>query len=285
VAGWYNVSNNVPAPPFGLQTCFNSPLDTPTLTAVAGFGFGWARIDAQTCSQETLLAMRHDAVAVGQTPVTIVADLGRLEALPAGDWAEWGNEPDGDILPAFYRQGLDEACRVAEARGLRLMAPAISNLDRDSLRWLERVRSTGWPPGLTAISAHRYGDGTFDWAHDGFRDRSEEVEALQDLCDGLPYFITEFGYPTCQMSVRMRGNKHGGRRMTPPEGLTEAQQAANIAREWAFWREEACATPFLYQINDGPNADEGYGIRRWVEGALDGWKPSAYTVPQHGRSE
>jgi len=199
-----------------LQTQFNARLDSPTLQQLRIFGFRWARMDCQTCDVDTMLAMIADAKAHQLTPLPIVYDLERLEHLAAGADVEWGNEPDGDIWPTTYRDGLNAACAVAHSRGLVLWAPAISNLDRDSLLWLEAVRGAGWPDGLHGISAHRYGDGTFAFSHPGFPSRDAEVDRLLELCDGLPYIITEFGYPTKAVGRRGRLEQRS---------LTEAKQS------------------------------------------------------------
>jgi hypothetical protein len=252
-----------------LNTHFNAPVDRAALEAVRAFGFRWARADVTACDSVTVHQILADLQACGLRPLPIVYDIEHLLMIPAGMDAEWGNEPDGDIWPSWYRAGLDEACACAVDIGVSLWAPAISNLDRNSLRWMACVRADQWPAGLAGITVHRYGDGSFDYAHDGFASRDEEVAALLALCDGLPYMVTEFGYPN------------------DPGGLTEEQSAANIAKEWEFWRRHGCQVPFLYQINDGPNPGEAYGIRRC---GADGhplawddphaWKPAAYQVPQ-----
>lgn len=271
----------------GLQTHFNAAnVDRETLRQVRGpFNFRWARVDVQLCDAATMLAALEDVRACDLRPLPIVADEPRIEELPA--WcedAEYWNEPDGDIPPQVFRPMLDRACRLAASRGVRLWAPAISNLDRDSLYWLRRLRDEGggWPEGLYGISAHRYGDGTFEHPHDGFASREEEVDALRDICNGLPFIITEFGYPSIAGSFRrssalcQRYHK---------STLSEAQQAERIAQEWQFWRDQN-TIPFLYQLNDGPSPTElgdHYGIRRCApDGTLTDWKPAAHTVPKTG---
>ena len=263
----------------GLGTHFNAPVDRETLAQIRGFHFRWARMDCQTCPIETMLAMIADVDAVGLYPLPIVYDRARLDALgivPAVTDVEWSNEPDGDVLPATYRTALDAACERATFYHLKLWAPAISNLDRDSLRWLEAVRGNGWPPGLHGISVHRYGDGTFAWPHDGFASRDAEVEALLALCDGLPFIVTEFGYPTDTVTRERRGKRE--KYLQVGLRLTEAQAATNIAQEWEFWRPYT-ERPMLYQINDGTEAYEQYGIRRYPWD-LNQWKPAAHTVPE-----
>lgn len=266
----------------GLGTHFEARIDLPSLQQVRAFNFRWARLDCQTCSTDTMLAMIEDCKACDLEPLPIVSDPDRLRALEGvGVPVEFSNEPDGDIPPAVYREQLNAACIVALEHGIELWGPAISNLDRDSLRWLEAVRDGAWPVGLEVISVHRYGDGTFDYSHEGFASRADEVAALLELCDGLPFAVTEFGYPTYPAAgvTRQRKRPKRTKYLRPDLHLSESQSAANIAQEWEFWRAYT-DRPFLYQINDGPNADEGYGIRRFVDGALDGWKQAAYEVPK-----
>ena len=154
---------------YGLGTHFNELIPIADLGDVYGFGFRWSRQDAQLCDVETLRAMIADAETVGLKTLTIVYDLERLQAVPFGRWAEWGNELDFTLNPREYRSTLNDAAEMARQLGIPLCAPCISNLDRDSLRWMEQVRGNGWPRGMSAVSVHRYGNGTFDHAHKGFR--------------------------------------------------------------------------------------------------------------------
>lgn len=265
-----------------LQTHFNARVDHATLQQIRSFGFRWARIDAQQADVWTMHDMMADAASCDLTPLPIVYDLDRLGQIPADCNVEWGNEPDGDIWPATYRAQLEDACQLARDNGLRLWAPAISNLDWDTLHWMKAVRGDGWPAGLTGISVHRYGDGTFEYAHPPFTSRADEVAFLRTLLDGLPYMVTEFGYPTTpgrRGRIRRLLGERAYARSPVARGLTEQEQAECIAKEWEFWRAEGCAVPFLYQINDGPTS--GYGIRRCApDGTLLDWKPAAYQVPK-----
>ena len=243
---------------YGLQTHFNAPIDDQTLRDLVALHFTSVRVDAQVCAVEVLLDIVESCQGVGLVPLVTIASLDRFARLPPDLDLEWTNEPDGDVWPAEFRIGLDEACAAAEACGQRLWAPAISNLDWNSLGWLAALRGPGWPAGLYGLSAHRYGDGTFEKPHDGFKSRIEEVAALCSLCDGRPFLISEWGYPS-------------------PD-LTEAAQADCFMQEWAFWRDQGAAGSFAFQLNDGTAADEHYGIRR-----RDGtWKPCALTVPVEG---
>lgn len=242
---------------YGIQSHFNAVVALDVLQQVRAYGFTHARIDAQTCDHETMLRMVNDALVCGLTPLVIVSDLTRLAEIPAGTMVEWTNEPDGDIAPRRYRSLLDEACRVAMEHGLELWAPAISNLDEDSLKWLNDVRDAGggWPDGLKGISAHSYGP----FPHRGFRTREGEVKWLIAACVGLPWIITECGEASC-------------------EGVSEQEQADFARAEWAFWIAQGAQAVYWFQLNDGPHdvREHRYGIRRF-----DGsWKPVAETVLQ-----
>ncbi len=245
----------------GLGTHFSERIPASDLVTVYDFGFRWVRIDAQQANGEILRAMIGDAEAAGLTTLTIVYDLDAIDEVPIGRWVEWGNELDFTLSPREYRESLDAAAPLALAQGIPLVAPCISNLDRDSLRWLAEVRGDGWPPGVRAISVHRYGDlGSFEWSHPGYDTRDAEVAAFVALCDGLPWLVTEFGYQTGDQD----------------NAISETLQAAYIAAEWQFWRGHGAQAAFLFQINDGTGAGEGWGIRR-----IDGtWKPAAQAVPR-----
>jgi hypothetical protein len=259
---------------------------------VRAFEFKWARMDMQgSPSAEEMRGMMDDCQMADLRTLPIVYDLTRLQYLsdyfasmdtPLDDRnVEWSNEMDGDIRPETYRKNLEAACTLAEEQGILLWGPCISNLDRDSLMWMEAVRRGRWPDGLYGISFHRYGDGTFEFSHQGFDNRDQEVEALRDLSDGRPLMCTEFGYPTDKLIGQQSFKIEKRRRFLRPNiMLSEEQAADNISKEWKFWHDHD-VLPFLYQINDGTTSNETYGIRRCLpDGTLTGWKPSAYTVPQ-----
>ena len=254
----------------GIQTNFNSRIADADMEAMKGFGFKWVRQDALLCDVPTMLGMIEDAEAHDLRTLTILYDIGKLLEVPTGCWVEWGNELDFTTRPRDYRASLDEAAAIAISQQVHLVAPCISNLDQDSLRWLEQVRGDAWPDGMSGVSFHRYSvDGTFARPHKGFKTRDEEVHVLKSLCDGLPILLTEFGYKT----------KPG---LTESSGgfVSEADQATYIGQEWVFWAGHDALCALLYQINDGLDREvEGFGIRRCNEdGSLNGWKPGASTL-------
>ena len=241
----------------GLQTHFNARVDKATLQQVRVLGFRMVRIDAQDCSNEVMLEMIEDVRACDLLPLVIISNINKLYALSPDIDVEWTNEPDGDIAPHDYYPTFHAACTIAKERGIRLWAPAISNLDDDSLHWLNQLREVGqgWPDGLYGISVHRYGDGLFETWHHGFASRESEVEWLEAACQDLPYIISEVGYPTV-------------------DGLTEEQQAERLKQELDFFARAYAV--IIFQLNDGPGDDREarYGIRRFDRT----WKPSAFIL-------
>ena len=253
----------------GLCTHFGYRYELEPLNFVHEQGVRWARIDSMGVDADTRTGMINDALACNLKPLVIVQTTDELETVPPGVAIEWTNEPDGDIWPTNYRKPFDRACALAQQRGSPIFGPTLSNLDWDSLYWGERVRDCGrgWPWGLSGVSAHRYGNGTFHYAHPPFQSRAEEVAKLIELCAGLPFIITEVGYPCI-------------------DGLTEEHQAAYITEEWKFWGQYHMYMPhgpYVFQINDGPceTREHRYGIRRCApDGTMLDWKPSAYCFPQ-----
>ena len=241
----------------GLHTGFDGGPGVPTSQYVTQLGFRLHRLEARDCSDDVMLSMIGDVLAVGATPLIVIWDTARLSLLTDLD-VEWQNEMDGDVSPAEYRMTLDDACQKAGAHRVRVWGGVISNLDGDSLAWLNAVRDAGggWPANLHGITAHRYGDGTFENPHRGFSDRDAEVKWLKAAAARKPIQITEFGYPSSDM--------------------TEDEQSERIAQEWAFWQRHSLPA-YLYQLNDGPGTFpiDHFGIRR-VDGSF---KPAAYTVP------
>jgi hypothetical protein len=241
----------------GLQTHFNATIGLDTLKQVHAFGFETVRIDAMESDPSVMLAMIAETTEAGLIPLVIVDSVDQLDHLSSGLDVEWTNEPDGDISPSDYFKTFKLACDKAKERGIKLWAPAISNLDEDSLKWLNdlRVEGQGWPDGLYGISVHRYGDGSFNHPHRGFSSRDSEVKWLKAACQGKPFIVTEVGYPVS-------------------DPITEEGQAEALKKEFTFWEGHGAEALFVYQLNDGPGnpMHESFGIRR-VDGS---WKPSAY---------
>ena len=244
----------------GVQTHFDALVGADTLNALKSLRFSMARIDAQASDDATTLAMADEAVAAGLRPLVIVRDGAQLDQLPDGIDAELRNEPDvNGPGPAVYAQLVRETAEIARLRQQRLWVGAISNLNG---RGLEYLRNLGELPADVGVSVHRYGDGTFEHAHDGFADRDAEVAALRAIIGDRPFGVSEFGYPK---------NRYGWgpfRRQITPE-----RAALLLRQEIAFWARHGAAWSVIYQLNDGPtdSREDRYGIR-----AFDGtWRPAA----------
>lgn len=241
----------------GLQTHFGAPLGSDLCLAIATLGVKVCRIAPFDVDPLPMIA---EVEAAGMQALVIVDRPEQMRTLPLSAWVELGNELDGDVKPDAYRAMLDEACAIAIERGQQLWAPAISNISQGGLKWLNAVKGSGWPAGLTGITAHSYGP----FPHAGFSSRDAEVKWLKAACDGLPFAITECG-------------------LASTDGVTEAEQAAFYVDEWAFWQRHGAAFAIAFQLNDGLGTgnEQNFGIRR-VDGT---WKPSALTFPTQETEE
>lgn len=245
---------------YGLQTHIESWVSPDILAEIRAKGFNAARISAMEADWAVVKEMLDQAREAGFEIWLTTGYAAYMNLLLPGENVECRNEDDGDLTPWEYRQILDRFAVAAGERGLKLWGPTISNLDRDSLWWARLVKGMGWPEGMYGVSVHRYGNGTFEKPHEGFDNRHDEADALRELADGLPYAITEFGYPTIH-------------------GLSEADQAERVGKEWQFWKDEGATAAFLFQRTDGPDPNERehcYGIQR-IDGS---WKPAADTIPK-----
>ena len=150
---------------------------------------------------------------------------------------------------------LETALHAAARGGITLWCGAVSNLDQDSLAWLETLLRRCLE--IPRVSVHRYSPAPTQglWSpHDGFSDRHAELHRLFDILDGRPYLVTEIGY-------------HVG-----DGGLSETDQAARLRAELLYWRAAQAAGVCVYQLNDGSSNEpiDRYGLRR-----RDGtWRPA-----------
>jgi hypothetical protein len=254
----------VPPPPtshaVGVQTHFGALVGADTLTALRAFGFEIVRIDAQTSDIDTTLAMIEEAQAAGLRPLVIISQPEHLYRLPEGLNYELRNEPDlNGLPPSAYAALVLKAAEIARRRRQQLWIGAVSNLNERGFNYL---RDIGPLPDDVGVSVHRYGDGTFEHAHDGFATRESEVAQLRALIGNRPFGVSEFGYPT---------NREGWGPFASQ--ITPDQAATLIGSEIAFWARVGASWSVIFQLNDGPTErrENRYGIR-----AFDGtWKPAA----------
>lgn len=225
----------------GLQTHFDALVDPAILAPLAGWGWQYARVDVQRVDTWTALRIIQQVKDAGLKPVAIVRDAGQMLQLPDDIDFELRNEPDLEGPTAqVYRGLMLDMARMAAGR--RVWVGAVSNFNQRGFDYLRALQPF---PDEVGISIHNYGDGQFAPSH-------ARYAYFIEIIGQKPFVITEFGYPTADMS--------------------EETSAALIRDEFEWWAQHGARFTILYQLNDGPNPDtESYGIRR-VDGT---WKPSA----------
>ncbi len=241
-----------------LQTSFGDRVDPSILRMVGQFGFEVARLDLQRVDRDSAILQIQDHLSVGLTPLATIRDGNQIRQIGLPVWYELRNEPDLEgPTPEEYRILVEDAVEANREVGGRLFIGVVSNLNDRGFDYLKAIRP--FPAGVD-ISVHRYGDGTFEHPHKGFSSRNAEVKWLKETIGPRKFAVTEFGYPTSDMS--------------------EEEQAKKIRQELEFWYQKA-EFACIYQINDGPGNTRShrYGIRR-----SDGsWKPSANVVNWESR--
>jgi hypothetical protein len=215
----------------------------------------------------------HEIAALGTRVVAMAAEAGLTDYL-----LEVGNEPD--LAHVDYRtRPMDFATAVRQTRDAVRAAghsgPVISggicNLSRDSLRYLERLCVAGLPDDVV-VGFHRYPKGlTPRNAQDGFSSRDQEWQELQRLASGRAVACTEVGHHTAPRRHLLWGFIPVRRR------VSDADVAAHVVYDLAYFRERGALLTAVYQLNDGPSDDvhlDRYGIRR-RDGTL---KPAADAI-------
>ncbi len=261
-----------------LHACFNEPIPDEEWDRVVSLGFDGARIDAmETFTLEGMNAIVNPCLDRYLSPLVIVSRPEQCELLPQGIDIEVLNEPDIRKHPAPYFNDdpagyitlVQQVNNAALLRQQSVWAGAPSNLDERGFNWLRAVAPNF--PVEVGVSFHRYpesGCGPQE-AHQGYRNRSDEMRALRDIIGDRPYGHSEGGFHTAPQSGpwwRL------GRKVT----WTDDQVASMWTWEWTFLEEQGCAFGTLFQIHDGPNADgeSHFGVWR-LDGTL---KPVAFTV-------
>ncbi len=261
----------------GLQAGFGELLGSATLTGLRELGVQLVRLDCQASSPMAAGALVREVLEAGMVPYPIVREAAQLANLPAGTNVELMNEPDlHGPKAADYEAAVHHVARHAAGAGLHLWAGCVSNLNQRGLRYLREARVDRWPADVR-VSVHWYphNDSRRN-PHPGFVSRDHEVAELLALIGDRPWGVSEFGFHTTARKVSWLDRWLGVR----GTAWTDAQVAAMVADEWAFWEEAGAVGAVLYQVNDGPSAGSAkpealdtFGIRR-----LDGsWKPVAAT--------
>jgi len=238
----------------GLVAGFGDPLGT-LLPELAARGVQLVRDDLQHIRDRAVFDARVEEFLEVAAPWPLfIVTAGQVGWLPRGCWAELRNEPDFDTPPASYASECRAALHEAARRGMTLWCGSVSNLDQDSLAWLEQLLRAC--PEIPRVSVHRYSPDKHQtlWKpHAGFVDRNEELLRAFAILQGRPYLVTEIGYHVAS-------------------GLSEADQAANLAAELGYWEQAGARGVCIYQLNDGasPQPIDRYGMRR-----TDGtWRPA-----------
>lgn len=257
----------------GLHLGANHRMDRAVLAEVRAHDFTVARVEVMAVDDPAeRYGIVQDVLDADLAPVVIVRDGSQVPSLPRGINVELRNEDDGDLAPAAYAALVPAFVAECHAHDCRPWIGVISNLDENSLAWLQDVLRMLPPTGAFGVSVHRYPNGRHAATpHRGFTSREAEVAVLRRIIGDCPFAVTEFGYSTAPQ-------KHAGWRGW--FGLTwrwsDADVATHTAYEWAFWARHGATFAIAYALNDGPGDGvlDRYGYRRG-----DGrWKPVALTV-------
>lgn len=242
----------------GLQTHFNGRVDLNTLKFLRDtLHVDLCRIDAMSSDVRTMIQMVNDAQAAHLTPLVIVGSSVQVENLPEGCYAEYLNEPDGDITPEDYREGMMHCYDAATRRGIVMCGPAISNLLPPRIAFAEEALRA--VPFDIVATCHRYSPDEsqpWDLAHRPFGSRAKEIEAFRAAVGARRKFgVTEFGYST----GKFRPHWWSVKRIR----VADPVQADKIREEFKFYESMGAEFAVLYQLNDGPteNAIDQFGIR------------------------
>lgn len=253
-----------------LNAGFGEPLGAELLSTLRLKGVEGIRQDFQTVHDpQRMKDLSLEVRDAGLALAVICNSLDQPASLLPGTWAEWLNEPDGDIDPRAYaddaRVFIDECTRA----GVHPFIGVISNIDRNSLDWLAQV-CPQLAGAVFGISAHHYAYGSNPTApHTGFPSLAAQIDRLGNIAAGRDIFLSEFGFTTGPR----RSSNWLKRLFGLTERWTDAQVAQFVRDRWALWESHGAVGAVLYQLNDGPTSDaeDRYGIRR-TDGS---WKPVA----------
>lgn len=252
----------------GINAGFGELIGQARMEALQAHGFELIRQDFQTDQGHPVYVedALEEADYYNQMRFLYIVDRVTLPMLPPASWLEYRNEPDLRMTPRQYVDELRGVQAEVEAKGHTLWAGCISNLDGDSLHWLEDVVALGGEL-IQQVSIHRYphdADQNFWTAHHGFRTRLSETDRLHDILGPRPFLVSEVGYHT---QYRRKWFFWRTR-------LSNVDQAHRLQLELDFWESRGAAACCVYQERDAPASNgEKYGL---VE-ASGAWKsPTIY---------
>lgn len=247
---------------YGINAGFGEPI-AHEVSALYEHRFRAVRQDVHRLTDASALyPLQFELQGSGITPLWIVR-ANQFGHFQLGEMVELLNEPDLYMRPEEYAELWNRSVDHGVARGLKVYAGSLSNLTRTALKWW----ALAWNRMVIKpryVSIHRYPtNGGPDAAHRGFRRREEEVAALQEIIQGTPFAVTEFGYHT---AWRWRWKCW-------PTRWDNYDVTRHVRTEWRFWKAMGATHAYLYQLNDGPGrgAVNKYGIRT----RDSQWKPSA----------
>lgn len=235
----------IPQPPApnmpGVQTHFDALVSPEHIEPLAGWQWAYARVDVQRADAYTANAIVQQVKEAGLRPLAIIRDAQQMLELPDDIDFELRNEPDLEgPPPQVYRGLMLDIARLADGR--RVWVGAVSNFNERGFDYLRKLGTI--PPNL-GVSIHNYGDGEF-------APTEAKYAHFIGIIGERQFAITEFGYPT--------------------EDIPELQVARLVREEHLWWAAHGARFSIMYQLNDGPNDGESYGLRR-----MDGsWKPTAF---------
>lgn len=262
---------------YGLQVGFGNLIGGELLESLRVRGVQLVRSDYQGVrAADQIPALIGEVHNAGLVPLSTmrpdqVSWLPPVEAFGPLDVEIW-NEPDLGTAPSPKLSPDAYAAAVRSAHeGLsgphRLWCGVISNLDKDSLLWLEASIRRGWPEDI-GVSVHRYppNGGRPEQGHKGFSSRADEVARLKRIIGGRPWGVSEFGY---HLGEQSSGWWIWKRRWH----WTPQQQKEFTAWDFRFWAGQDADFAVNYQINSGGGT--GYLDRFGWRDKDSAWLPVA----------
>lgn len=268
-----------------LQAGFGDFLGAALLGELRGLGWQGIRLEQGNTVEDTAL-LTLEVLEAELEALVIVFDPSHVAAvLEQGGEVEIENEPTiaypdrryprSKMTADEYAVFAKECLAAAPPATGRLWLGSVHTLNPDCLAFLKEVvgqMSTTFPFG---VSYHRYGCGpSLETPQPGMTSRTEEMSQLLAIADGRLVARTETGRHTAPDS------RHYGVFNLRKETwqFSDEDVARDNQAEIDFDAQWGVRFTTIYQLNDGPDPNEGldrFGIRT-TEGL---WKPSAYRTP------